>query len=118
MNPAVPTAIDSIAVEIGGIPIVFSSDDLRFHSMVEQHYGEFARAADSLDATSAPLCFAVQLQEQGSLSDGEDVQVWKSGDIWYASRGDFRADLNIRDRQGHIRLQLNPYGLNSIVRIM
>ncbi|HVO61378.1 MAG TPA: hypothetical protein VMT53_10615 [Terriglobales bacterium] len=118
MNSSPPASIESIAVEIGGVPIVFSGDDPRFHSMVEEHYDGFTCSADSANYASAPLSFAVELLEQGSLNVGQDVRVWKSGECWHASRGDFRADFSPGERQGRIRVQVNPYGLNSILRIV
>jgi hypothetical protein len=117
MNCPASTAVETTAIDIGGLPIVLACDNPSFQAMVEKQYCGFARCADSA-STSAALCIDVEVLGEGSLTGEEDVRVWKDGDRWCASRGDFRAEFNLSQRRGSIRLELNPYGLNSILRIV
>lgn len=118
MNCPVPTAVESLAVEIGGVPVVLSCEDVAFLSMIKEQYGEFARTEDDPISSSAPLRFEVQVLGQEALGGDEDVRVWSDGERWRAARGDFRLQFDPSERHGHIQLQVNPYGLNSILRIV
>ncbi len=111
MNCSSPTAVSPVGISIGGLPLVFSCTDQRFPSLVKEYYSEFATCAED-----ALLSFTVEVLEPKWVTSDDDVRVWKSGERWCASRGDFHADFG--DRRGYIQLQLNPYGLNSILRIV
>lgn len=108
-------AIDAIAIEIGGTAIRLESDDPGFHAMVKAKYPGFL-AAESHN--SRPLRFDVEVLGEGELTEDEDVHVWREFDRWYARRGDFRAEFNLQSGTGCIRQELNPFALNSILRIV
>jgi hypothetical protein len=52
------------------------------------------------------------------LEPDDDVRVCKQGDHWVIRRADFRVELNLNSGCGHIRQNLNPFALNSILRIV
>jgi hypothetical protein len=64
------------------------------------------------------LTLEVEVLEDGQLSADEDVSVWKNGDCWRARRGDFFAEINLEKGVGRIRQELNPFALNSALRII
>ena len=116
MNPFThATATNSVAIEIGGTMVLLESDDPRFHAMVKAKYPGFL-AAESHDSCSLRL--DVEVLGEGELTEDEDVQVWQEFDRWYTRRGDFRAEFNLQSGTGHIRQELNPFALNSILRIV
>jgi len=118
MNCPVPTAIDSMIIEIGAVPVVLACDNPSFLTMVKQQYGGFARSADAAASPAAALNIDVEVLKPGSLTGEEDVRVWNAGELWYAARGDFRGGFNFIHHHGRIQLEVNPYGLNSILRVM
>ncbi len=116
MKASASAAIESVAVEIGGIPICLHSEDASFQAMVRERFAGFAK--DFSDSATAALHFEIELLGVGELSGDEDVRVWKSGERWHARRGDFYAEWNAVNGSGVIRQELNPYALNSILRIV
>lgn len=109
-------AVDSLAIEIGGIPILLESTSPEFQQMVERYYPGFIRPPAEFRATSLHL--SVELQNSAGLVNDEDVRVWKQRDQWCIRRGDFEAELNLDSGCGCIRQDLNPYALNTILRIV
>jgi hypothetical protein len=107
-----------MVIEIGAVPVVLACDSPSFLAMVTEQYGGFARVADSAASTAAALSIDVEVLKPGSLTGEEDVRVWNAGELWYAARGDFRAEFNFLHHRGRIQLEVNPYGLNSILRVL
>lgn len=117
MNSQARSLVDSLVVEIGGVPVVLSCDNPDFLCMVQEQYVHFAHVVDPA-ADSSALRFNVHILDDGLPADDADVCVWKDGERWSASRGDFRVHLDGRHHLGSIHMQLNPYGLNSVLRIV
>lgn len=118
MNCLLHTATSSIAIEIGGVAIAFCSEDTGFLDMVRTRYCGFARNPDDAALASPFLTFEIEILDRGSLTTDADVRVWRQGQNWYASRGDFRAEFDLLQGTGRIQQELNPYALNSILRIV
>ncbi|MGB9074603.1 MAG: hypothetical protein WCC22_18350 [Terriglobales bacterium] len=98
-------------VEIGGIPISLHTDDAQFLDLLCRRYGGFlssARAEFELD---------FDLTSAAPVSD-EDVRVRRDGPEWLLERGDFRARWDPRTGRGTVRQNLNPYSLDSVLRIV
>jgi hypothetical protein len=108
----------SLAIEIGGIPILLDSLPPAFQEMVERCYPGFTRRFDAPEFRTPSLHFSVEPLARPPLITDADVRVWKQGDQCCISRGDFQVELNLDLRRGCIRLDLNPYGLNTILRIV
>jgi hypothetical protein len=113
-----PAAIGGLAIEIGGIPILLGSMSPAFREMVERCYPGFIRPLDALESSAFSLHFSVEPLGSAELKNDGEVRVWKRLDQWCIRRGDFEVELNLDSRCGCIRQDLNPYGLNTILRIV
>jgi len=116
----VPVAMDTqrqrpvltVIVEIGGTPILFETSDPDFLSMMESRYAGF------LNPSASPTYkFKIQIATSVKPSD-KDVQVSREGSVWFLERGDFRAMWDLRTRVGQVIQSLNPYSLDTVIRIV
>jgi hypothetical protein len=104
--------IFTVTVEIGGQPILFETSDPDFLSIIENRYAGF------LNPLASPACkFKIQIAPSVEPSD-KDVQVSRKGSVWFLERGDFRANWDLRSRIGHVIQSLNPYSLDTVLRIV
>lgn len=102
---------NAVTVEIGGLPIQLVTSDSSFRRVLEGRYAGFLKPA------AVPACrFEIQLTPARQPTD-EDVRVFKCGSTWCLQRGDFRAELDLRRREGWIRQCANPYSIDSVLRI-
>jgi len=107
------TQRSDVVVEIGGVPIRLCSDDPAFIRLVQNRYKGFVSSSED-----ASFEFEVQLTQPDIKSQDEDLQVtWDSG-RWLMRRGDFRAELNPATSRGCIKQTINPYSLDSVLRIV
>jgi hypothetical protein len=113
-----PAAVGSLAIEIGGIPILLESTSPAFQQMVERHYPGFMRGPESPEFRAPLLHFSVEPLNSTKSGDEGEVRVWKQADRWCIRRGDFEAEVNLDSGEGRIWQDLNPYGLNTILRIV
>jgi hypothetical protein len=103
----------SVVVAIGGLPIRLRCDNPDFLRMIEERYTGFVNSTDN-----ASFDFEIELAPPGTLSRDEDVRVrWESGS-WLMERGDFRAEWNPSTARGRIQQTINPYSLDSVLRIV
>jgi hypothetical protein len=112
-NARVPSRRPSeeITVEIGGVPIQLRTIDPGFRRVIEERYSGF------LNPSAEPACsFEIQLTSNELISD-EDVRVSRRASTWCLQRGDFRAEWDLRRREGWIRQSANPYSIDSVLRI-
>jgi hypothetical protein len=102
---------ECVVVEIGGLPIQLETDNPAFRRLIAERYAGF------LNPSAVPVCrFEIRLTASAHVSD-RDVNVFRTGPTWCLERGDFRAELNMRHRQGWICQSGNPYSLDSVLRI-
>ena len=103
----------SVVVEIGGVPIRLRSSEPAFIRLVQNLYvGYVGSSAD------ASFEFDVELTPPDIESRDADARVtWDSG-RWLIERGDFRAELHPSTARGRIKQTLNPYSLDSVLRIV
>jgi len=102
-----------VVVEIGGLPIRLRSDDPAFIRMIQDRYAGYVSSSDD-----ASFEFDVELAPPGTESGDEDLRVtWDSG-RWLMERGDFRAEWNHSTACGRIEQTINPYSLDSVLRIV
>ncbi len=97
-------------VEIGRIPISLSTDSPEFNKVLRERYSGFLSSA----RPQAQLEFELV---EGAVSDAE-VRVWRDELEWKIERGDFRARWNPQTGRGLVRQNLNPYSLDSVLRIV
>jgi hypothetical protein len=103
----------SVVVEIGGVPIRLLSSEPAFIRLIQNRYAGYVSSSNQ-----ASFEFDVELTPQEIESRDADAQVtWDSGQ-WLIERGDFRAELNPSTARGRIKQTLNPYSLDSVLRIV
>jgi hypothetical protein len=103
----------STVVEIGGLPIRLGCDDPSFIALLVERYAGYVSASDQ-----ASFVFEIELAPPGTESGDEDLSVvWNSG-RWLIERGDFRAEWNPSTARGRIQQTINPYSLDSVLRIV
>jgi len=109
--PPLRLGADAVTVEIGGVPIQLHTSDPDFRRVIEERYAGF------LSPSALPVCrFEIQLTSNHVPAD-EDVSVFRRGSTWCLQRGDFRAEWDLRRREGWIRQCANPYSIDSVLRI-
>lgn len=103
----------SVVVEIGGLPIRLRCEDRDFVRQIQERYAGYVSSSND-----AGFDFDIELAPPGSVSQDEDVRVtWESG-RWLMERGDFRAEWNPSTARGRIQQTINPYSLDSVLRIV
>src|SRR5712691_9034174 len=102
-----------VVVEIGGLPIRLTSGDPAFIRLIQDRYTGYVSSSDD-----ASFDFDIELAPPGTESGDEDLSVtWESG-RWLMERGDFRAEWNPSTASGRIEQTINPYSLDSVLRIV
>ena len=103
----------SVVVEIGGVAIRLHSGEPAFIRQIQDRYAGYVSSSNE-----AGFEFDVELTPPDPEVRDEDLRVtWDSG-RWLIDRGDFRAELNPSTARGRIRQTLNPYALDSVLRIV
>ena len=100
-------------VEIGGLPIEIQTADEAMARIVGERYRDFVRS----DA-EPKFRIRVQVESPNPTVDEGDAEVWLDGSEWRMRRGDFRARWNPTERQADIKQCLNPYSIDSVLRIL
>jgi hypothetical protein len=107
------TERSDVVVEIGGLPIRLRSTNPDFLRIIEDRYIGYVSSSDH-----AAFDFDIELAPLDTASGDEDLQVsWKSG-RWLMERGDFRAEFDPCTSRGRISQTINPYSLDSVLRIV
>jgi hypothetical protein len=105
--------LSDVVVEIGGLPIRLRSGDSDFIRLIQVRYAGYM--SSSKDSS---FDFDIELAPPGTESGDEDLRVtWNSG-RWLMERGDFRAEWNPSTARGRIEQTVNPYSLDSVLRIV
>ena len=103
----------SVVVEIGGLPIRLSCDHTEFIRLVVERYARYVSVSKE-----ASYEFEIELAPLDTESrDVELTVTWDSG-RWLMERGDFRAEWNPSTCRGRIRQNINPFSLDSVLRIV
>jgi hypothetical protein len=113
--PGVTAVTEScgVVVEIGGLPIRLRCTDRDFVRQIEERYAGFLSSSND-----ASFDFEIELASKGTESGDDDLRlVWDSG-CWLMERGDFRAEWNPSTAHGRIQQTINPYSLDSVLRIV
>jgi hypothetical protein len=102
-----------VVVEIGGLPIRLRSYNSAFIRLVQERYAGYTSSS-----SDPHFDFDIALAAPGTESGDKDLQVtWNSG-RWLMERGDFRAEWNPSTARGRIEQTMNPYSLDSVLRIV
>ncbi len=107
------TQSSSVVVEIGGLPIRLRCEDPAFVRQIEERYTGYVSPS-----SDASFDFEIELAPPGTEAKNELLRVtWNSG-RWLIERGDFRAEWNPSNARGRIQQTINPYSLDSVLRIV
>jgi hypothetical protein len=114
-RPGVKTATQrsDVVIEIGGLPIRLRCDNSAFLNMIRERYVGYVSASNR-----ASFDLEIELAPPGTESADENVRVTLDSGRWLMKRGDFRAEWNPTTARGRIRQTINPYSLDSVLRIV
>jgi hypothetical protein len=102
-----------VIIEVGGIPIALETSDAAFVTLLHGRYGDYVKTGAAPD-----FVFRVDVVEPDVFNADADAEVWRQNGAWRMERGDFRAEWNPETRQGRIRQSLNPFSVDSVLRIV
>ncbi len=102
-----------VVVEIGGLPIRLRCDDPAFLLQIHERYAGYVSSSHD-----ASFDFDIELAPPGTESGDEDLSVTCNAGTWLMERGDFRAEFNPATARGHIEQTINPFSLDSVMRIV
>jgi hypothetical protein len=112
-------------VEIGGVAIALRAGSAKFARMVEERYTGFVTSCNA-PSDSNEIGFEIELldsprsfDEEGESPELDDnLEVTCERCVWRMCRGDFWAEWDALSGQGRIRQAMNPYSLDSVLRIV
>ncbi|HKV23585.1 MAG TPA: hypothetical protein VJN93_03245 [Candidatus Acidoferrum sp.] len=107
------TTQTNVVIDIGGLPIRLCSEDASFLEMLQERYSGFLTSNGR-----AHLQFNVELQPPDAMIGHGDVTVLREPERWSIGRGDFEAQWSPRMARGVLRQSVNPYSLNTALRII
>jgi hypothetical protein len=117
MSPSMPlpstNASHDVVIEIGGLPIEVQTTDADFERLLKRRYGDYIRPG-----AASQFTLRVQLTNPDSFDPDADAEVWFEEREWKMLRGDFRARWNPAERRGDVSQSLNPYSIDSVLRIV
>jgi hypothetical protein len=103
-----------VVVDVGNVPVGLNTTDGALLSLLQRRFNRFL-SADLLPEFQ----FDVTVVPAGSFDPDADLRVGTlGGGRWTLQRGDFQAEWNARTRRGWIRQTLNPYAIDSVLRIV
>jgi hypothetical protein len=102
-----------VIVEVGGVAVQLTTEDERLVAVLEDRFRRF------LKPSAEPLFqFEITVVEDGTFDVDADLHVSGRHGHWIMQRGDFHAEWNVSERRGRIRQTLNPYAIDSVLRIV
>jgi len=102
-----------VTVEVGGIGVALQTSDPSLVRLLEQRFRRFLNPA-----AERAFQFDITVVPQREYDEDADLTVEARDGTWVMRRGDFQATWNLAARHGHIRQTLNPYAIDSILRIV
>jgi hypothetical protein len=101
-------------VEIGGIPVRFSTADSRLLEILRARYSPFEPASPSAE----PFHLDVETSSIHQ-APSQDLEVIRIAGRWRIVRGDFEAECSLDSRTGWIhQCSPNPYSIDTALRIL
>ncbi len=114
-------------IGIGGMTVRLHVPDEAFLRMVEDRYAGFPGSGDDaecdfdielLPERPTEIDSVGMADRDAEMDPDEDVRVWREGEMWNLTRGDFCAEWNPAERRGRIRQSMNPYSVDCVLRIV
>jgi hypothetical protein len=130
LGAAASSRLETRVVEIGGVAIALRTGNAKFARMVEERYAGFVTSCN-VPGDSSEIGFEIELLDSARTfdEDGEDpeqdddlrdddLEVTCERGMWRMCRGDFSAEWDALSGRGTIRQAVNPYSLDSVLRIV
>jgi hypothetical protein len=105
--------VNSVVIDVGEMPVRVNATDAVFTELLQRRYAGFVNPA----ATPA-FEFDVSIVSPHVPGADKDVSVHAEAGRWLLERGDFRAEWDERARRGWITQTVNPYSIDSVLRIV
>jgi hypothetical protein len=113
MHPFQDGKSREVVIEIGGIAIALQTTDAEFVSLLQGRYGDYVKSG-----VKPEFVFNVDVVSPDVFDPDADAEVWMQDGEWRLERGDFRAEWNPDTRRGRVRQSVNPYSIDSVLRIV
>jgi hypothetical protein len=113
MHPFQDGKSHEVVIEIGGIAIALQTTDAEFVSLLQGRYGDYVKPG-----VKPEFVFSVDVVSPDTFDPDADAEVWMQDGEWRLQRGDFRAEWNPETRRGRVRQSVNPYSIDSVLRIV
>jgi hypothetical protein len=102
-----------VVIQIGRVAVALQTDNAEFESLLRRRYADYVKPA-----AASELSFNVEVVSPEVFDPDADAKVWLQDGEWHMERGDFMALWNPQTRQGRIRQSVNPYSVDSVLRIV
>jgi hypothetical protein len=102
-----------VLVEVGGIAVRLNTSNRLLVEVLEQRFRRFLNAA-----AQPQFEFDLTVVDPASCDEDADLDVRFDGRRWILRRGDFHAEFDRAARRGTVRQTLNPYAIDSVLRIV
>ena len=107
-----------LVIEIGGTRVALACGDPRFRRMLRRRFAGFLA-----DAPAPAPEFHLDIEVQppvllAGLDPEADAEARFCGGVWEFQRGDFRARWDPARGCGRVQQAVNPYALDSVLRIL
>jgi hypothetical protein len=102
-----------VVVDVGDVPVGLNTTDASLLALLEKRFGRFLNPDITPDFT-----FDITVVSDGAFDPDADLQVSGVNGLWTLRRGDFLAEWDARARHGWIRQTLNPYAIDSVLRVV
>ncbi len=102
-----------VVVEVGNVTVGLNTTNAALLRLLEHRFDGFLTTP-----VDPAFAFDVTVVPPGSFDPDGDLHVETSGGRWTLQRGDFRAEWDAGTRRGWIRQTLNPYAIDSVLRIV
>jgi hypothetical protein len=105
--------VNSVVIDVGDIPVRLNTTDPSLARLLQRRYAGF------LNPSALPAFeFDLAIVSTQMLALDADLSVRRDRGRWVLERGDFRAEWDERTCHGWIRQTLNPYAVDSVLRIV
>jgi hypothetical protein len=113
MEPRYNAARHEVVIEIGGIAIAVKTGNAEYASLLSGRYGDYVKPEATPEFT-----FDAEIVQPDAFDPDADARVWLEKGEWRLERGDFKAKWNPATHRGEIRQSVNPYSIDSVLRIV
>ena len=103
----------TIVVEVGGVPVALHTTEPSLRELLEARFRRFVNPA-----ATPVFDFDITVVAGDGVDADADLHVCAEEGQWRLQRGDFFAEWDPSARRGWIRQTVNPYSVDSVLRIV